>query len=44
MATLTYKSTRDCAADAKRAVLAHERKMHPGKRPTFRAKRRSSRR
>jgi hypothetical protein len=29
----------DCAVDAKRAVVAHERKMHRGKRPTFRVRR-----
>lgn len=41
---MTYKSTRACATDAKRAVTAHERNMHRGKRPTFRAKKRTSRR
>jgi len=30
---------RDCAQDAKAAVVAHERNMHRGKRPTFRAPR-----
>lgn len=38
------KTQRDCATDAKKAVTAHERNMHRGKRPTFRAKKRSSRR
>jgi hypothetical protein len=28
----------DCAADAKRAVSAHERNMHRGKRPTYRTR------
>lgn len=35
--------TNRCAADAKKAVTAHERKMHRGKRPTFRTKKRTSR-
>jgi len=36
---MAEKLSRECAADAKRAVIAHERRMHRGKRPTFRARR-----
>lgn len=38
------KASNDCARDAKRAVAAHERKMHKGKRPTFRLQRKPRRR
>ena len=41
---MALKSARGCATDAKKAVTAHERNMHRGKRPTFRAKKRTSRR